>query len=125
PYFVEGSEPASMHQAIAATLEECVNEIRDIQDGARHRGETHRPIWPMIVLRSPKGWTCPAEIDGHKAEGSWRAHQVPIKDVSKHPEDLKLLGQWLASYKPEELFEQDGKLKSELAALAPTGDLRM
>jgi xylulose-5-phosphate/fructose-6-phosphate phosphoketolase len=125
PYFVEGSDHESMHQAMAATLEHCVQEIREIQNQARTCGATERPIWPMIVLRSPKGWTCPAEIDGHKAEGSWRAHQVPIKDVEKHAEDLRLLEQWLHSYKPEELFQEDGRLREELRALAPEGTRRM
>jgi len=125
PYFVEGSEPESMHQAMAATLEECVTEIRQIQRQAREQGATARPMWPMIVLRSPKGWTCPAEIDGHKAEGSWRAHQVPIKDVEKHPEDLRLLEKWLRSYQPEELFDENGRLREELRKLAPEGSWRM
>ena len=125
PYFVEGSERESMHQAIAATLEHCVQEIRDIQKRAREQGSTERPAWPMIVLRSPKGWTCPGEIDGHKAEGSWRAHQVPIKDVSKHPADLHLLEQWLKSYRPEELFDEEGRLRPELKALAPEGTRRI
>jgi xylulose-5-phosphate/fructose-6-phosphate phosphoketolase len=125
PYFVEGSEHDSMHQAMAATLEHCVEEIREIQAQARKFGSTERPVWPMVVLRSPKGWTCPAEIDGHKAEGSWRAHQVPIKDVAKHPEDLRVLEQWLRSYRPEELFDQDGRLREELRALAPEGTRRM
>jgi xylulose-5-phosphate/fructose-6-phosphate phosphoketolase len=124
-YFVEGSDPASMHQAMAATLEHCVEEIRDIQNQARHLGATGRPTWPMIVLRSPKGWTCPAEIDGHKAEGSWRAHQVPIKDVSKHPEDLRLLEKWLRSYHPETLFDESGRLRADLQELAPVGVRRM
>jgi xylulose-5-phosphate/fructose-6-phosphate phosphoketolase len=125
PYFVEGSERESMHQAMAATLEHCVEEIRDIQHQARNCGATERPMWPMIVLRSPKGWTCPAEIDGHKAEGSWRAHQVPIKDVEKNPDDLRVLEKWLHSYRPEELFHEDGRLREELQALAPEGPRRM
>ncbi|MDB6118459.1 MAG: xfp [Verrucomicrobiaceae bacterium] len=125
PYFVEGSDHESMHQAMAATLEHCVNEIRRIQKQAREEGITQRPIWPMIVLRSPKGWTCPAQIGGHKAEGSWRSHQVPIKDVAKHPEDLALLEQWLHSYRPEELFMEDGSLRADLRALAPECDRRM
>ncbi|HEX4140879.1 MAG TPA: phosphoketolase family protein, partial [Candidatus Methylacidiphilales bacterium] len=126
PYFVEGSDPDSMHQAIAATLEHCVNEIRNIQAKARAGGATvERPLWPMIVLRTLKGWTCPAEIDGHKVEGFWRAHQVPIKDVSKHPQDLRLLEQWLHSYKPEELFDETGRLRADLRALAPAGTRRM
>jgi xylulose-5-phosphate/fructose-6-phosphate phosphoketolase len=125
PYFVEGSEPASMHQAIAATLEHAVLEIREIQDRAKKSDAVMRPIWPMIVLRSPKGWTCPAQIDGHKAEGSWRAHQVPIKDVQKNPEDLRLLEKWLHSYRPEELFDKSGRLIEKLRELPPEGVRRM
>ena len=125
PYFVEGSEHPSMHQAVAATLEHCVEEIRGIQARARSEGTVERPQWPMIVLRTPKGWTCPPEIDGHKTEGSWRAHQVPIKDVSKNPGDLKLLEQWLRSYRSEELFDEQGRLKVALQALPPTGPRRM
>jgi xylulose-5-phosphate/fructose-6-phosphate phosphoketolase len=125
PYFVEGSDRDSMHQAMAATLEHCVGEIRDIQDQARKLGNESRPIWPMIVLRSPKGWTCPREIDGHRAEGSWRAHQVPIKDVEKNPADLQVLETWLRSYEPEQLFQPDGRLRDELTALPPQGERRM
>jgi xylulose-5-phosphate/fructose-6-phosphate phosphoketolase len=125
PYFVEGSERSSMHQAMAATLACCVDEIRQIQDQAKKSGVSKRPVWPMIVLRSPKGWSCPAEIDGHKTEGSWRAHQVPIKDVAKNPNDLRVLEQWLKSYRPEELFDQEGRLREDLRALAPEGNRRM
>jgi xylulose-5-phosphate/fructose-6-phosphate phosphoketolase len=125
PYFVEGSERSSMHQAAAATLEHCVQEIRAIQEKARRSGETERPRWPMVVLRTPKGWTAPAEIDGHKVEGSWRAHQVPMTDVVHNPAHLKILEQWLLSYKPEELFDATGRLIPELKAVCPTGNRRM
>ena len=125
PYFVEGSDRETMHQAVAATLEHCINEIRAIQDDARRTGVAKRPRWPMIVLRTPKGWTAPAEIDGHKVEGSWRAHQVPMADVGKNPAHLQVLDTWLRSYKAEELFDANGSLKSELKELAPTGTRRM
>ena len=125
PYFVEGSDRETMHQAVAATLEHCVNEIRAIQDDARRTGVAKRPRWPMIVLRTPKGWTAPAEIDGHKVEGSWRAHQVPMADVGKNPGHLQVLDAWLRSYKAEELFDSNGSFKSELKELAPTGTRRM
>ena len=114
-----------MHQAVAATLEHCINEIRAIQDDARRTGVAKRPRWPMIVLRTPKGWTAPAEIDGHKVEGSWRAHQVPMADVGKNPAHLQVLDAWLRSYKAEELFDSNGSFKSELKELAPTGTRRM
>jgi xylulose-5-phosphate/fructose-6-phosphate phosphoketolase len=125
PYFVEGSDRETMHQAVATTLEHCINEIRAIQDDARRTGVAKRPRWPMIVLRTPKGWTAPAEIDGHKVEGSWRAHQVPMADVGKNPAHLQVLETWLRSYKAEELFDSNGSLKSELKELAPTGTRRM
>jgi len=125
PYFVEGSDRQTMHQAVAATLEHCINEIRSIQDDARRTGVAKRPRWPMIVLRTPKGWTAPAEIDGRKVEGSWRAHQVPMADVGKNPAHLQVLETWLRSYKAEELFDTNGRLISELKALAPTGTRRM
>jgi xylulose-5-phosphate/fructose-6-phosphate phosphoketolase len=125
PYFVEGSDHQTMHQAVAATLEHCVNEIRSLQDNARRTGIAARPRWPMIVLRSPKGWTAPAEIDGHKVEGSWRSHQVPMADVSKNPGHLKVLETWLRSYKVEELFDANGTLIPELKELAPKGSRRM
>jgi xylulose-5-phosphate/fructose-6-phosphate phosphoketolase len=125
PYFVEGSDPETMHQAIAATLEHCILEIRAIQEEARRTGIAKRPRWPMIVLRSPKGWSCPAEIDGHKVEGSWRAHQVPIASVADNPAHLKVLEEWMRSYHPEEHFDKDGKLRPELQRLAPVGDRRM
>jgi xylulose-5-phosphate/fructose-6-phosphate phosphoketolase len=125
PYFVEGSDHESMHQAMAATTEHCVQEIRKIQQQARTSGVVERPRWPMIVLRSPKGWTAPGGVDGHKLEGFWRAHQVPMADVKKNPERLHELESWMRSYKPEELFDQNGKLHSELKQLAPTGTRRM
>ena len=124
PYFVEGSDPEVMHQAMAATMEQCVLEIRRIQTEARSSGRPTRPRWPMIVLRSPKGWTGPKEVDGKKVEGFWRAHQVPLGDVKK-PEHFAQLESWLRSYKPEELFDKTGKLLPELKALAPRGTRRM
>ncbi len=125
PYFVEGSDHESMHQAMAATTEFCVTEIRRIQREAREKGVPERPRWPMIVLRSPKGWTAPGAIDGHKLEGFWRAHQVPVTNVKKNQEHLQLLESWMRSYKPEELFDPSGKLRSELKEIAPTGTRRM
>jgi len=125
PYFVEGSEPAAMHRAMAATLDAAIGEIRAAQQRARASGVAERPRWPMIVLRTPKGWTGPAEIDGHKVEGSWRSHQVPFGDVRGNPEGLKRLEQWMRSYRPEELFDADGAPRPELRALAPRGTRRM
>jgi xylulose-5-phosphate/fructose-6-phosphate phosphoketolase len=125
PYFVEGDDPTEMHQKMAATLDEAVAKIRAIQREARASGKAERPRWPMIVLRSPKGWTGPKEIKGHKAEGSWRSHQVPISDVRENPESLKLLETWLKSYKPEELFDANGRLIAELRELAPKGARRI
>lgn len=125
PYFVEGSDPAYMHQAMAATLDTVIQEIKDIQQEARSTGVAKRPRWPMIVLRSPKGWTAPAEIDGHKVEGFWRSHQVPMADLQTNEAHLRVLETWLRSYKPEELFDENGTLLPELKALAPTGNLRM
>lgn len=125
PYFVEGSDPESMHQALAATLEHCITEIRNLQQEARSSGVATRPRWPMIVLRSPKGWTGPKEVDGHKVEGFWRAHQVPLSGIHNNPAHLQMLEAWMRSYKPEELFDQNGKLIPELKELAPTGNRRM
>ncbi len=130
PRFVEGDDPATMHQTMAATLEQCVEEIRGIQREARERGtfaggSSGWPRWPMIVLRSPKGWTGPKEVDGHHVEGFWRAHQVPILDVADNPKHLKLLETWLRSYRPEKLFDEKGAPIAELRALAPKGDRRM
>jgi xylulose-5-phosphate/fructose-6-phosphate phosphoketolase len=125
PYFVEGSDPPSMHQAMAATLEHCVLEIRKFQEEARRTGKAFRPRWPMIVLRSPKGWTAPRQVDGHYLEGFWRAHQIPLADVATNPSHLKVLEEWLRGYKPEKLFDENGRLVPELKALAPKGDHRM
>lgn len=125
PHFVDGSEPEAMHRKMAEVLDRCVAEIRAEQARARASGTAHRPRWPMIVLRSPKGWTAPAEIDGHKVEGFWRAHQVPITDPKTSPAHLRLLEQWLRSYRPEELFDADGVPVAELRAFAPSGPRRM
>jgi len=125
PYFVEGSDPMEMHAKMAETLERCLSDIRAIQQEARGSGKATRPRWPMIVLRSPKGWTGPASVDGHKVEGFWRAHQVPLAGVREHPEHLAQLEAWLKSYHPHELFDEHGTLKPELKAFAPTGARRM
>jgi xylulose-5-phosphate/fructose-6-phosphate phosphoketolase len=125
PYFVEGSDAPSMHQAMAATLEHCVLEIRNIQEEARRSGRAFRPRWPVVILRSPKGWTAPREVDGHYLEGFWRAHQVPLPDIATNPGQLQLLEEWMRSYKPEELFDAKGSVLPELRAIAPTGRRRM
>jgi xylulose-5-phosphate/fructose-6-phosphate phosphoketolase len=126
PYFVEGSDPASMHQAMAATLEHCTREIRRIQQEARRSAsEVKRPRWPMVILRSPKGWTGPKEVDEHKVEGFWRAHQVPLAEMHEKPSHLALLEEWLRSYRPQELFDEAGRLVPELRELAPKGERRM
>ena len=125
PYFVEGHEPALMHEAMAATLDTAVEEIQRIQQEARAHGNIDRPRWPMIVLNSPKGWTGPKVIDGLQIEGTFRSHQVPLSDPATHPEHLKLLEDWLRSYRPEELFDEEGRLIPELAELAPKGQRRM
>ena len=124
PIFVEGEEPDAMHERMAAAVDQALDAIRDIQQRARHGGETLRPRWPLIVLRSPKGWTGPKLIDGKKSEGNWRSHQVPFSDMDK-PEHIQLLDDWLQSYRPQELFDADGRLHPELAALAPVGERRM
>ncbi len=123
PYFVEGDEPETMHQQMVATLDAVIGEIRSIQKRARITTPL-RPRWPMIILKTPKGWTGPKEVDGQKTEGSWRSHQVPFGELTK-PEHLQLLEQWLKSYRPEELFDERGALKPELATLAPKGARRM
>jgi xylulose-5-phosphate/fructose-6-phosphate phosphoketolase len=126
PYFVEGSEHDSMHQAMAATVEHCVAEIRRYQLEARaNEAALNRPRWPMIVLRSPKGWTAPLEVEGHRLEGFWRAHQVPLVNVKKDVEQLRILENWMHSKRPEELFDDKGKFRSELRELAPVGLRRM
>ncbi|MEJ2708402.1 MAG: phosphoketolase family protein [Anaerolineales bacterium] len=124
PYFVEGSDPAAMHQRMAQTMDTVIAEIKQIQHAARTNGVGEYPKWPMIVLRSPKGWTCPKEVDGHKVEGFWRAHQIPF-EIEDNPDHLKLLETWMRSYKPEQLFDEQGKLIPELKALAPEGKRRM
>ena len=125
PYFVEGHEPALMHEAMAATLDTVVEQIKAIQTDARVHGNAARPRWPMIVLNSPKGWTGPKLVDGVQIEGTFHAHQVPLSDPAAHPEHLQLLEDWLRSYRPDELFDERGRLKPELAELAPTGGRRM
>jgi len=125
PYFVEGSDPDSMHQAMAATVEHAVSEIRRVRDEARSKGAAERPRWPMIVMRTPKGWGAPLEVGGHRLEGFWRAHQVPLTEVKKNPEQLRTLENWMRGLKPEELFDAGGRLLPELKALAPAGARRM
>ncbi len=125
PYFVEGSDPMEMHQKMADTLDKCIAEIKSVQKSCRNGGETFRPRWPMIVLRSPKGWSGPKELEGHKLEGYWRSHQVPFGDVRGNPSHLKKLEEWMKSYHPEELFDANGKLLPELKELAPKGTRRM
>jgi xylulose-5-phosphate/fructose-6-phosphate phosphoketolase len=125
PYFVEGHEPEPMHQLMAATLDRVVGEIRRIQSDARTCSVTERPRWPMIVLQTPKGWTGPKVVDGLPVEGTYRAHQVPLSEPTDHPEHLKLLEQWMRGYRPQELFDEQGRFRPELAELAPEGDRRM
>jgi len=123
PIFVEGEDPEPMHQKMAAALDEAFAAIKAIQQDARNDGAVERPIWPMIVLRSPKGWTGPKTVDGKKAEGFWRSHQVPF--TMEKPEHLGLLEEWLRSYRPEELFDEAGRLQPDIAAMAPVGEKRM
>jgi xylulose-5-phosphate/fructose-6-phosphate phosphoketolase len=125
PYFVEGREPEAMHQLMAATLDSVIGEIRSIQNKARLQGKTERPAWPMIVLRTPKGWTGPKVVDGKPVEDTWRAHQVPLSELAQKPEHLQQLEEWMKSYHAEELFDHNGKLIPELAELAPKGERRM
>ncbi|KAJ4122113.1 hypothetical protein NW765_004941 [Fusarium oxysporum] len=125
PYFVEGDDVETMHQAMAATLEHCVDEIRKIQKEARESGEAKRPLWPMIVLRSPKGWTAPRKVDDNYLEGYWRAHQVPIADPATNPAHLKVLEDWMRSYEPDRLFDESGAPIASLRALVPEGNRRM
>ena len=121
PLFVEGSDHESMHQAMAATLEHCVLEIRKIQREARSSGKAFRPRWPMIVLRTPKGWSAPREVDGHFLEGFWRAHQIPITDVVANPEHLNILEKWMRSYEPEKLFDEGGAAYSRAQGACSEG----
>tara|TARA_R110000737_G_scaffold93541_2_gene126889 strand:+ start:26644 stop:29067 length:2424 start_codon:yes stop_codon:yes gene_type:complete len=125
PIFVEGHDPECMHQDMAAALDTAVQQIKKFQQNARDNGDLNRPPWPMIVLNSPKGWTGPKEVDGFKIEGNFRAHQVPISSPVNHPENLSLLSDWLSSYRPQELFDELGRLRPEIAALAPKGERRM
>lgn len=125
PLLVEGDDPAEVHQQLAAALDESFDDIARIQTLARVEGSSSRPSWPMIVLRTPKGWTCPKEVDGLPVEGTFRAHQVPVADVRGNPEHLRILEQWLQSYRPQELFDESGRLRSELRERAPTGNRRM
>jgi xylulose-5-phosphate/fructose-6-phosphate phosphoketolase len=125
PYFVEGSDFDSMHQAMAATVEKCIDDIRRHQEQARISGIAKRPRWPMIVLRTPKGWTAPVEVSGHRLEGFWRSHQVPMATVKTNPDQLSILERWMRSFRPEELFDEEGKLIRELKELAPAGARRM
>ncbi len=125
PYFVAGDQPEAMHQLMAGTLETIIKEIHGIQDDARRTGRAKLPAWPMIVMRTPKGWTGPKEVDGKPVEGTWRAHQVPVADLQQKPGHVKILEDWMKSYRPEELFDKNGKLVPELAELAPKGNRRM
>ena len=125
PYFVEGSDPEKMHQLMASTLDNILEDIHRIKADASRNGVKKRPLWPMIILRSPKGWTCPKEIDGKRTEGYWRSHQVPMGEMHEKPAHIKILEKWMKSYKPEELFDKTGRLKPELAELPPKGNRRM
>jgi xylulose-5-phosphate/fructose-6-phosphate phosphoketolase len=125
PYFVTGDNPEQMHHLMAAALDTVIDEIKQIQKEARTNGFIKRPQWPMIILRTPKGWTGPAEVDGIQVEGTWRSHQVPLAELAAKPEHIKILEQWMKSYKPEELFDEQGKLYTEFAELAPAGAMRM
>lgn len=125
PYFVEGSEPMAMHRSMAETLDTVIGEIKAIQQEARRKGKATRPQWPMIVLRTPKGWTGPAEVDGKQVEGTWRSHQVPLSQPADRPAHVKALQKWMKSYRPDRLFDADGRLVPELAEMAPQGDRRM
>jgi xylulose-5-phosphate/fructose-6-phosphate phosphoketolase len=125
PIIVEGDDPLIMHQKMAAAVESCVDQIHTFQEEARRHGKPDRPRWPMIILRTPKGWTAPKELDGHKLEGYWRAHQIPIPGIAENPEHLKILEAWMRRYKPEELFDADGRLVPKLKELAPKGNRRM
>src|SRR6266704_1962580 len=125
PYFVEGHEPKKMHELMAATLDTIVGEVRRIKTDALRNGFTQRPRWPMIVLRTPKGWTCPKEIDGKRTEDYWRAHQVPMGEMHDNPAHVRLLEEWMKSYEPGQLFGDTGLLRPELAELAPQGTRRM
>ncbi len=125
PYFVEGDDPATLHEVMAATLDRIVEEIHAIQKHARDTGDITRPRWPMLVLKTPKGWTGPKEVDGKKTENFWRSHQVPMGEMHGNPKHVRILEEWMRSYRPEELFDADGRLRAEIADLAPRGERRM
>jgi xylulose-5-phosphate/fructose-6-phosphate phosphoketolase len=125
PRFLEGNDPAKMHQGMAIALEQMLQEIRDIQARARNDQNVERPRWPLLILRTPKGWTGPKKVDGKQVEGTWRAHQVPVTDVRDNPQHLRILEKWMRSYQPEKLFDGEGRLRPELAELAPKGQRRM
>ena len=125
PYFVAGHEPQAMHQLMAATLDTVMDEIHSIQQQARESGSVARPLWPMIIMRTPKGWTGPATVNGKPVEDTWRSHQVPLSDLTGQPKHIAALEKWMKSYQPEELFDAQGKLRGELAELAPSGEKRM
>lgn len=125
PHVVEGEEPDAMHEKMASTVEACVLQIRAIQEQARKANKPDRPRWPMVILRSPKGWTGPKEVDGHQVENFWRSHQVPVTEVKSNPEHLRIVEQWMRSYRPQELFDEHGALMPELQDLAPVGERRM
>ncbi|MGO9484444.1 MAG: phosphoketolase, partial [Rhodomicrobium sp.] len=125
PYVVEGDDPEAVHQLMAATLDRVMAEIRAIQTAAREGGAQDRAIWPMIILKTPKGWTGPKEVDGLKTEGYWRSHQVPLAELAAKPAHVKMLEEWMKSYRPEELFDENGTLRWEIAELAPAGERRM
>ncbi len=125
PRLLAGDDPGIMHREMAAVLDEMAEEIAAIQHRARNTGETERPIWPLLILKTPKGWTGPEEVDGKQVEGTWRAHQVPLSGVQSNPEHLRMLESWMRSYKPETLFDRDGRFREDLAAMAPKGQRRM
>lgn len=125
PYFVEGHEPAVMHQLMACTFDTVFEKINAIKEDARNEGFSKRPLWPIVILRTPKGWTGPKEVDGKKIEGTFRSHQVPLSQLAEKPEHIKLLEEWMRSYKPEELFDESGTFRQEFAEMAPEGQYRM
>ena len=125
PRLLAGDDPEVMHRRMAAVLDEMAEEIAAIQHRARNTGETERPIWPLLILKTPKGWTGPKEVDGKPVEGTWRAHQVPLSGVQSNPEHLRMLESWMRSYRPETLFDRDGRFREDLAAMAPRGQRRM
>ncbi len=125
PRFVTGDDPEAVHQALAAELDGALDEIAEIQRRARDDGDLERPRWPMIVLRTPKGWTGPKVVDGKPAEGTWRSHQVPLAGLADNPEHLRQLEEWMRSYRPEELFDEAGRPRDEDLAAAPAGERRM